>query len=244
MSYKYPDRRQFFQRVTSAILNTLFPPRCPGCGVGGEVWCSACQSKLEPCTETGCPRCGFRHKPGQCSISKDHPLEIQSYAFYKPPLIKAILDLKYRPNHALGRVMAGWLETIYDTRGWQADLVLPVPLSVARHRQRGYNQVELISSPLAEALDLPHYRNALKRVRDTGSQVGRDLPSRRKNVEGAFSAEPRICDRKFILLIDDLATTGATIHACAQALFQAGAVKIFALTVGRASRYGLLAAQR
>jgi competence protein ComFC len=183
-----------------------------------------------------CPRCGLKHKPGQCSITGKYPLAIRSYALYKPPLIKAILELKYRPNRALGRVMAEWLKTIYQTTDWHAELVIPVPLAVARRRQRGYNQVELISSPLAEALNLPHYRNALKRVRDTGSQVGRDFLARRDNVEGAFSAEPHICDQKNVLLIDDLVTTGATIHACSQALLQAGAVAICALTVGRASR--------
>jgi competence protein ComFC len=201
----------------------------------GSVWCLQCQARLIRCPISGCPQCGSWHRTSRCRITDGYPLRIRSYAAYKPPLTKAILELKYRPNRALGRVMAEWLLTLQERLQWHVDLVVPVPLAVARQRQRGYNQVELISSPLAEALDLPHYRSALKRVRDTGSQVGRDFLARRANVEGAFSADPRHFAQQNVLLVDDLLTTGATIRACSQALLEADARQIFALTVGRAA---------
>jgi ComF family protein len=225
---------QLLLRAYRSALDAVFPARCPGCGKLGSVWCSGCHARLIRCPISGCPQCGYRHR-GRCRMTYGYPLSIRSYAVYRPPLIKAILELKYRPNRALGRVMADWLQTIFNNMGWQADLIVPVPLAVARQRQRGYNQVELISSPLAEALDLPHYRSALKRIRDTGSQVGRDFQARRTNVEGAFGADPHYFAQKKILLIDDLVTTGATMRACSQALIEAGASQIFALTVGRAA---------
>lgn len=230
MSSNSESSFRILQRFFQAALEALFPPRCPGCGQPGEVWCSRCHARL-----TRCPLDrNFRRGATSNRGIEDSPV-IRSYALYRAPLIKAILELKYRPNQALGRVMADWLASMYRPLGWQAELVAPVPLSVARQRQRGYNQVELISSPLAEALNLPHYRNALKRVRDTGSQVGRDYTARMTNVEGAFKANPEYCDRKVILLVDDLVTTGATVRACSAACFAAGAADVFALTVGQAS---------
>jgi len=219
-------------RLYRAALDACFPPRCPGCGKSGAVWCEICDGQLHRLATRGCPDCGLPHRASDCPGER---LRVRSFASYRPPLTRAILELKYRPNRALGQVMAGWLAGFYRALGWQAELVLAVPLAVARRRQRGYNQVELISSPLAEALDLPHYRNALIRVRDTGSQVGHDFLARRVNVQGAFSADPRLCNQRSILLIDDLVTTGATILACSQALYDAGAAGVYALTVGRAA---------
>ncbi len=96
--------------------------------------------------------------------------------------------------------------------------------------------MELIASPFAEALDLPLDRNALTRVRDTGSQVGLDHVARRSNLEGAFRADPLRCMNKNFLLLDDLLTSGATILACSRALYAAGAGAVFGLTVARADR--------
>ena len=132
--------------------------------------------------------------------------------------------------------MAGWLLKLQAEAGWQLDAVVPVPLAFVRKQQRGYNQVELIASPFAEALDLPLDRNTLRRVRDTGSQVGLDHVARRSNLDGAFRAEPHSCADKSILVIDDLLTSGATMVACAEALFAAGATAVYGLTVARAAR--------
>lgn len=134
--------------------------------------------------------------------------------------------------------MGGWLTKLYAETGWSLDTVVPVPLAFVRKQQRGYNQVELIASPFAEALDLPLDRNTLRRVRDTGSQVGLDHVARRSNLEGAFHAEPRSSANKSILLIDDLLTSGATMLACAEALYAAGAAEVYGLTVARAARVG------
>jgi ComF family protein len=189
--------------------------------------------RVEP---TGCRKCGLWHDTDRCFTSGGHPLQVRSYARYAPPLSKAILELKYRPNRLLAEVMGGWLIKLYADAGWSLDVVIPVPLAFVRKQQRGYNQVELIASPFAEALDLPLDRNTLRRVRDTGTQVGLDHVARRSNLEGAFRAEPQTCTDKSIVVIDDLLTSGATMTACAEALFAAGAAAVYGLTVARAAR--------
>jgi predicted amidophosphoribosyltransferase len=103
-----------------------------------------------------------------------------------------------------------------------------------RYRQRGYNQVALIATSFAKELKLPFFADALKRVRETQSQVGLDRQERHQNVEGVFCADSRILQDQSIVLIDDLLTSGATMKNCAIALLNAGAVQVFCLTIGRA----------
>ncbi|MES0339420.1 MAG: phosphoribosyltransferase family protein [Anaerolineales bacterium] len=142
--------------------------------------------------------------------------------------------MKYRSDQALANEMASWLVSIYQRTGWRADCAIPVPLADVRLRQRGYNQVTLIATSFAKELKLHLFTNALKRVRETQTQVGLDRRERHVNVEGAFRADTRIVQDQSIVLIDDLLTSGATLKNCAIALLNAGAAQVFCLTVGRA----------
>jgi ComF family protein len=117
---------------------------------------------------------------------------------------------------------------------WPIDLVVPIPLGKKRRRERGYNQVALVAMPLAASLEWPYVPQALKRTRDTRSQVGLSYEERRENITNAFVADARLVRDRAVLLMDDVATTGATLSAAASALNAAGARKIFALTLARA----------
>jgi ComF family protein len=116
---------------------------------------------------------------------------------------------------------------------WQPDVILPVPLGQVRLRQRGYNQVELITAALARTSRIPHDNSYLKRVRETRSQVGLDPVGRYENLAGAFGVVENDKYRN-VLLVDDLVTSGATLVACSKALFSAGTDQVFALTIARA----------
>lgn len=142
--------------------------------------------------------------------------------------------MKYRPNRKLSALMGDWLTELFSRETWDVNLVVPVPLSEARLLQRGFNQVALISTPLAQNLDLLHDEKALSRDRDTKSQVGLDATARLRNVQGAFRGLPESIHGQSVLLVDDLYTTGATMSACAEALLDAGAEAVYGLTVGRA----------
>lgn len=116
----------------------------------------------------------------------------------------------------------------------QVDIIVPVPLYPARERLRGYNQALLLARQLARTFNLPLAAAALIRTRDTASQTGLTPRQRRENVRGAFKVpdSSRIKGKR-ILLIDDVATTGATLSACARALKRAGAASVQAATVAR-----------
>jgi predicted amidophosphoribosyltransferase len=85
------------------------------------------------------------------------------------------------------------------------------------------------------ALRLEYAPGALIRKRETQSQVGLTKAERRDNVHDAFEAVRRDVSGRIVLLVDDVATTGATLSSCAEALYEAGAGDVFALTVARAN---------
>jgi len=115
-----------------------------------------------------------------------------------------------------------------------ADILVPVPLSPRRRRVRGYNQSALLARELARRLGLPVDDKTLARVRSTASQAETaNAEARKLNVKGAFQCKGGALQGKEVLLLDDVATTGATLSACAQALRDAGAASVWALTFAR-----------
>jgi ComF family protein len=141
---------------------------------------------------------------------------MRSWAVFDSPVQNALHTLKYRPLN------------------WAIDLLIPVPLSKNRLKERGYNQVGLIAQPLAYEVGWLYAPNALWKSRETRSQVGLSISQRRENVFEAYQADPKIVGQKSILLVDDVATTGSTIQSCTQALQAAGARDVYAFTIARA----------
>jgi competence protein ComFC len=223
--------------VWQATLDLVFPPKCVSCGTAGDIWCPACDQSLQRLSGAMCTWCGRPVETGHLCAAcqrQPSPLRVRSYARYKPPLVSAILMLKYQPNRQLARRMAGWLAELLERAAWRAEMVVPVPLAPDRLRRRGYNQAGLIAAELAELLHLPPAPEALVRARETRTQVGLAPEERWRNVRGAFLADPALAKGRLILLVDDLYTTGATLSACAEALYEAGGGEVFGLTVGRA----------
>jgi ComF family protein len=131
-------------------------------------------------------------------------------------------------------MLARPLITDLESFKWDVDVITPVPLGLARLVQRGYNQSALLARPLALALGVRYYPQSLRRSRETRSQVGLSAAQRKENVIGAFEARSDLVSGRNILVVDDVTTSGATLEACAVALFDAGALKVFGLTLARA----------
>lgn len=147
--------------------------------------------------------------------------------------------LKYKGNKELGYYLgrlAAWKirqTPWYDT----VDLLIPVPLHPRKKKQRGYNQAEWIAKGMASVLHIPVDTKSLQRCTQTGTQTRKSVYERWINVQEVFRlASPENLAGKHILLIDDVITTGATIGACAQAVFQARKVKVSIFSLAIAER--------
>jgi ComF family protein len=219
-------------------LDGLFPPKCGGCDRLGRRWCADCQNKVKYISDPICSRCGDPiHSGSLCRNCIDDPPKYQSLrsvAEFEGGIRNALHRLKYRRDVSLGEALSETLIGYFTELDWSIDLIAPVPLGKRRLKERGYNQADLIAKPLALALGIRYSPNALRRVRETDSQVGLSLSQRRENVAAAFVGNQSIVVSKKVLVVDDVTTTGATISACAGALADAGAEMICGLTLARA----------
>jgi ComF family protein len=159
---------------------------------------------------------------------------MRSWAIFDHPIQNGLHAIKYRGNIALGEALAAQVAEFVCSLQWDIELVVPIPLGKKRLQERGYNQVALVAEPLAYAMGWEYAPRALWKARETRSQVGLNISQRRENVDNAYQANPEIVKRKSILLMDDVATTGSTISSSTQALLDAGARDVYALTIARA----------
>jgi competence protein ComFC len=220
-------------------LDWLFPPCCGGCGRRGTRWCSECEERVETPRPPVCPICGQpQRSETTCRSCREAPpcyKALRSWAIFSGPARRAIHELKYKRNMALGEILSRRLIAVLSQAAWEVDMVIPVPLGIARLAERGYNQASLLARPVALGLGIPFYPQGLSRARETRSQVDLNAVERKENVAGAFQARPGLIRNRRILLVDDVATTGATLDACASALAAGGAASVFALTLARTS---------
>ncbi len=209
-------------------LDLLYPPRCGGCGAAGQGWwCRSCAAGEAPLGPAGITR---------ARLEDGRPLLEIAWARFAPPLREGIHALKYGGSPQLAgpfgeRMARAWRAGAAD---WAADLIAPVPLHAARQRERGYNQSERLAVVVARIIGCPLERVALTRQRATAQQAQLDRDARQANVAGAFAAPPDRVTGRRVLVIDDVYTTGATLRACADALYAAGAAEVAALTLARA----------
>ena len=195
------------------------PPLCTPCGV-----------PLPPPGSERCARCVER--PPAFATARAAALYLPTAAGLNP-LAVAVQRLKYRGR----RVLADTLGALRASRYPIAPdaLLVPVPLHVARLRERGFNQALLLARALARRRGLPVAAQALARRRTTRAQPGLAAAERRANVQGAFTVpRPQVVSGRSVVLVDDVLTSGATADACATALLAAGAVRVDVYTVGRA----------
>lgn len=232
--------RYLLYRWSWAALDLLFPPTCGGCDQQGVRWCQECQDNTILITPPYCELCGQSNNGAKicdrCSKTQSSMKAVRSWAVFDGPVRKALHRVKYHRDLALADDLSQALGELYRSLGWTIDIVIPVPLSNQRKKERGYNQAALLARPLAWELGLDYQPQALSRLKDTRSQVGLNVDQRRENVAGAFDAVPKLVSKKKVLIVDDVATSGSTLEACANALKHAGADDIFGITLARATQ--------
>jgi len=189
------------------------------------VRCVVCASALEaaaqPCVCAACTR----SRP-----AFDQTIALADYA---PPLDRLILALKFRGESSLARALGPQLAGRLRAQALQApELVVPVPLAPRRLAQRGFNQSLAIAAAVARPLGVPLAARVLRRERETRAQSTLALDARRANLAGAFACAP-LHRTGCVVLVDDVMTSGATLHAAAEALKAAGARCVVNLVAAR-----------
>ena len=147
---------------------------------------------------------------------------------------QAIHQLKYRNLRTLAAPLARLLDDYLGSHPLPGEVLVPVPLHPKRLKERGYNQSALLAGELGKLTDLPVVDNRLVRQQHTPPQAKTaTVEERRSNVSEAFVCRSDELRNRQVILIDDVATSGATLNACAQALKAAGAISVWGLVMAR-----------
>jgi ComF family protein len=226
-----------FSSLGRAALDLLYPPRCAVCGRHGDFLCAACYDGLPLADGPRCDACWLPASWGDCRACAQHEpafTALRSAFRYVDDVRTLVHAFKYGGQSSLAPSLAAPMLDAYVSGGLHAEVIVAVPMTGLRQRRRGYNQAALLARQLSRALDLP-YSDALRRRGFAGQQArSSGADERRRNVAGVFSvAKPQAIEYQRVLLVDDIATTGATLDACARSLLDAGARDVVALTLAR-----------
>ena len=243
--------KKYVQNGGKYLLHIVFPRTCFSCGKD-LAWdatgplCPTCENGLTLPGPLICQRCGVVLKDGgahcfHCRGSKAAKFTckyIRAACNFNEFSRGIVYALKYQGNKYVADYMGKWMAQRFALFEELAGVncVVPVPLFPTRKKQRGYNQSELIARAFCQHTGLPLDATSLVRVRDTGSQTKLGRAARVANMAEAFEVkEESAVKGKTILLIDDVATTGSTLEACARALRKAGAKRVMAFVFARES---------
>ncbi len=151
---------------------------------------------------------------------------------YEEPIASALRTLKFREGLHFAPILSFIMYKALQASAATFDAVIPIPLSPKRRQTRGYNQAEILASPIARRLGIPLLNTFLVRSRNTAQQSRFQDPMKRaQNISGAFEVPDECCvDGLKILLVDDVLTTGFTLQEAATTLLSAGATMVVALT--------------
>jgi len=159
---------------------------------------------------------------------------LRSFTVFSGPIRDAIHKLKYKRDIGLGEILARPMISSLRKLNWPLDIITSVPLGLARFKERGYTQATLLARPIGLYFRIPFSSDLLIRTRETRTQVGLSVNERQDNMAGAFQVKNKIIQGKNVLIVDDVATSGATLNACAQALFTAGTSNVYCFSLARA----------
>ena len=247
-------------RGLRGLVGRLFPPSCTMCGgcvePGRVPACDACWSRLPRAVPPRCDRCGapgprFADDVVACGECVDWPAglpRVRAPYLMRDGAAELVRSLKYRGWTALagrmGKAMAPAARTVAgdEANGAGAPRLVPVPLSPARRRRRGFNQAGLLARPLGRELGWI-VADALRRDARGRRQARLGRASRRENVRGLFRARPPsepagagggTAEAPAAVVVDDVVTTASTAAACAGALRRAGWRPLGAVAFARA----------
>jgi len=239
-------------QVVSHKLAKYFAKECLLCSeiietqdANQQEFCSCCLPQLKRnlicCEHCAIPMPSSQQEIMVCGACQTTPplwQKAHSTFLYKYPLKKLVAAFKYERRLDLIKVMASNmaddLEISYPSFDTRPDCIVPIPLHALREFNRGYNQSELLAKQLSKRLNISLNRNLIKRVRATPKQSNLNKRHRQKNLRNAFAVNTKATIPKYIALIDDVMTTGATLEAATQTLLNAGVERVDVWCLARA----------
>jgi competence protein ComFC len=239
--------RNLTQRLFETLIELLYPSHCVGCGTAQAPGIFLCAECLESTPRIIRPFCQCCSRPfegvvtGQfsCPNCEDYPLAfdcVVSLYQAKGILRDLIHRFKYGGQYYLRRLFSEiLLEALRDERivATPIDALVPVPLHPARRRERGFNQAQALADSVSKKTAIPVLDCVVRRSY-TQSQTRFDRGERMRNLRGAFVLrKSNMVIGKNLVLLDDVLTTGSTLHECALVLRKAGAESVRAITVVR-----------
>lgn len=225
-------------RFATRLLELIAPRLCVMCGkrlsIGEEYVCGACQLHI--------PRTFFHFHPIDNIMAQmfwgQMPVERAAAMFlFQPQSVssKIIYDMKYHNNQDLGVVMGRMMAREALPSGFfeGIDMIVPVPLASDRMRQRGYNQSEMLARGISDVSGIEMSTQIVARKEFRQSQTHLSRQERMENVDGQFvlTANSEDLAGKHILIVDDVATTGATIITCATAMKEIQGIRFSVMTL-------------
>lgn len=236
-------KRTAFQALGQRLLAVFFPERCLGCGqviYPGQGLCPACRDKLPRVSFPVCPFCGCGQDRCTCRGQGQTLDGVVAPWYYEGVARAAILRFKDGGREYAAPYLAGHMHEhlLACCKGILFDGIVYVPMHKADLQRRGFNQSHLLAQELGQLLNLP-VLDILIKVQQTAPQKGLNAAARAGNVLGVFDIDPSAADQiqgKTLLLVDDVITTGATLHECAKMLKIYGAGQVIAATLCTTSR--------
>ncbi len=238
--------KSIIHTASTWALELIIPRKCAGCGQEKEVFCQNCENTSYK-KGAQCLFCGFRNSTGKfCPECRSPSLmevrlpsnfnQVLWAGKYDGPLRKAVLGLKYGKRKELatelGKIIYRKFIEINPAFEKENFLVVPIPLHFKKEHERGFNQAELIAKEFSKLSGIKLLIGALIKTKETPAQVEVKIKEERvKNLENAFLFKPPPDPLPTIILIDDVATTGATLIHASRALAYAEATKVIGLVV-------------
>lgn len=213
-------------KIFDYVLSLIYPPKCVFCGTvidKGDL-CDECAKTLPYTKGDG--------------IHQKFPFvdKCISPLYYKDYVRRAVLRLKFAGCSCycrrLGAIMSECAENNLDCGS--IDMISCIPLSRKRLHDRGYNQAELLAKVISKNIGV-EFKQTLRKIKNnTAQSTIKDSKQRATNVVGVYRVTaPELVKGKYILLVDDVVTTGATVSECARMLKKAGAKAVYCLTLAR-----------
>jgi ComF family protein len=236
---------KFFARLSEKTLDVILPQECVCCGAAQTWLCQLCFTKIQLTSVFPCWVCRrpslYGEVHGECRKQTELAGTVMAVSERQAEVKEAIHHFKYENLPHLAKTLGQLLSAKVNSSPLLLSFLmsaktklLPVPLHAKRAWERGFNQSELLAAELASQLDLPVEVNAVSRSRNTKTQTNLPRKKRLRNVAGSFRiVRPELVKDYSFVIIDDVATTGATVAQLAAALKTAGAHEIWAAVLAR-----------